>query len=174
MKNDGLILWNTFANCEMFRTSWQMVKYHMKGHSEIHFKVQRFHVEQGSNIIRFLQKGPVKISPMWQGKLTRNVLRTSGMHWLRVETGKEIFRMQTLGSWRIWTRQNPSSKTQCKGSVDVTQGWIFPQSKMKQQKLFVIDHEFREPALRREQSVRSKDLSEELQDELEGFQTDRN
>ena len=41
-------------------------------------------------------------------------------------------------------------------------------------KLSRRDHEFREPTQRREPSVRSEDLSGELQGEREGFQTDRN
>ena len=102
MKKGGLILWNAIAICEMFKTSWQMVKFLMKGDSKNHSKDQRFLLGQWLNINRFLHEAS-------QG--STNLARkfyleySSEKHYSRMEFGEEIFWLQTLRNWKRWTHQ---------------------------------------------------------------------
>ena len=40
MKNVGLILWNAFAFCDLFKTSWQMGRHPITDDWENHLEVQ--------------------------------------------------------------------------------------------------------------------------------------
>ena len=123
LKNGELFLRNAIVICEMSKTFWQMGKLRMKGDSENHSEDQEFLlvalVEYHSISVRDQSRHP---------QFGKNVL-------------PGIFLGYALIAGRIWKRRHfdcgfgrvgkdarigdPSSKNQCKGSVDATKGRTF-------------------------------------------------
>ena len=109
-------------------------------------------------------RNPVKASPIWQESFARNLLRlciNRGRNLEKIYAGCRSGRFGKIGCIRT-----PSSKNQCKRSIDATKGrlFIFPVADGRA-KLSARDCEFREPTPRREPTVRSEDLRRELQGE---------
>ena len=50
---------------------------------------------------------------------------SSDMHCLREKFGIEIFWLQTLRNWRIWTHQKSILKDQCRRSIDAREERFF-------------------------------------------------
>ena len=123
---------------------------------------------QWLNITRFLHETSEGFT-----NLARKFCQEYSSDMRRREFGKEMFWSQTLRNWKTSThrksipevsmqrkylRKKKGEKLKDANSADGTA------------KLSGRDHEFREPAQRREQPVGSKDLSRELQGEPEGPQ----
>ena len=100
----------------------ELEKLHMKDDSENHSRDRSFHLQQLSNIIRFHQE----FNPDFTN-LARKFLPGINLGYASVagECGKEIFWLQICKIWKTWSVRNPSSKNQCKRSVDDTKVWIF-------------------------------------------------
>ena len=116
-----------------------------------------------------LCQGPVEAPPSWQESFTWNIPRMCINRGWNLERRYLGDRHGGIGKHeRI---RNPSSKKQCKRSIDATKGRRFyiPKSRWSS-KIVRRDCEFQEPTPRREPTVRSEDLSGELQGEPEVFQ----
>ena len=89
------------------------------------------------------------------------------MSWSREEFGKEIFWWQIWKIWKSWMHQILILEESTRREVLIRQKddeFIFPFADGTA-KLSGRDHEFREPTLRREPTVRSEDFSRELHGE---------
>ena len=81
------------------------------------------------------------------------------------EFGKEMFWSQTLRSWKTWTRQKSGKPGRVRNlSPQRGENFIFSDADGTAE-LSGRDYEFRQPTPRREQLVRSEDLSGETQGE---------
>ena len=92
-----------------------------------------------------------------------------GRRWSRGEFGKEIFWLRIWKNWEIWTYVLEESMQKKYWYHKAWEEFIFPVAGGTA-KLSGRDYEFREPTPRREQTVRSEDLSRELQGEPGEFQ----
>ena len=107
-KNGGLIQWNAAVNFEMSETSWQMGKHLVNFDLENHPKARFIRLA-----LWFKTNQVLRTTSQVSTNLVRNSCQeySLDMHWLREESGKEIFLVADMERVR-----NPWSKAQCKGS----------------------------------------------------------
>ena len=158
------------ALCEMLKISWQIGEHSMRDDSENHSKAQWFRSEQWSNNFRFL-RNTSQGSTNWVRKSCQECF--SDMHCRRGESGKEIFWLQTLRSWKLWASGIHARRLNAKEVITSKkkkgENFIFPIADGTV-KLSGRDHEVRESTPRQYQLVGSEDLSEELHRNSDGSQ----
>ena len=168
MKYGGLILWNAIAVSEMSKTSWH------PGNSvwtKIWRTIQRANNTFWSNgwISSDFNERSIKTSSIWQESITWY------LSWVWIDRGwiwkgdilfADLEDLENLDASEIYPRRTNAKEVLISQKGDefkfpVTDGTA---------KLSLRDFEFREPSLRRERTVRSENLSGELQGESEESQ----
>ena len=151
MKNGGLLLWNAIAICEMSKTYWQMGKTPHERRFGEPFKRTNDSLWSNRGVSPDFNTRPVKTSPrIWKG----DILIT------------DIEEMEEMDASEIYPRRINAKEVLIPQKGEEI---IFPTADCTA-KLTERDHELREPTPRREQPVRSEDLSGKLQGEREGFE----
>ena len=103
MKVGGQILWNARPICGTFKISCLMGELHTKGVLENHLKDQSFRLVHWLSIILSLRKTSqesINLERKYYLDCSSDALCT------RVEFGKVAYWLQTLRSWRRWTKRD--------------------------------------------------------------------
>ena len=155
MDNGGQIPWNAVAICERSKTSWRMGKLHTEDDSENHWGTVHCFWTKGRTSSDF-NKRSIETSPIWKEGFTWNI------SWICIDREGNLERRYS----DCWSSEIYPRRVNAKEVLTLQKGeeFVFPKADGTA-KLPGRYNEFREPTLRREQTVGSEDHSGELQGE---------